>query len=264
MLTASRPNSQSAWCVAGAHQVGRRAQRQRDRHAGEQPDVNEGVAPRGQPRRREVRVEVPGQERELEERDRRGPDRGAAAQDGQEPLGDERLEHEQQRRRHEQRRRVKRDQQASRSYTAPRGVRTGLRRLGRPGAARPRPSRSGSRSPPLLAFALDGRLGRPMFAGFLRLDAATVVALQTFRIGGVFFVIAWLRGSLPAGFALPAGLGDIAVGITAPFVAAAIARRTPHHRAVALVWKSRASPTSSPRSLGSPTPARRSACSPPP
>jgi hypothetical protein len=89
---------------------------------------------------------------------------------------------------------------------------------------------------PLLAFALDGRLGRRMFEGFRRLDAATVVALQTFRIGGVFFVIAWLRGSLPAGFALPAGLGDIAVGITAPFVAAAIARRTPRHRSVALVW----------------------------
>jgi hypothetical protein len=89
---------------------------------------------------------------------------------------------------------------------------------------------------PLLLFALEGRLGRPLFRGLQRLDLASLIALQTFRVGGVFFVVAWLGGSLPAAFALPAGLGDLAVGLTAPLVAAAVANRAPRHRAVALAW----------------------------
>jgi hypothetical protein len=90
---------------------------------------------------------------------------------------------------------------------------------------------------PLLAFAVDGRLGAPLLPGLRRLDLATLTALQTFRVGGVFFLVAWLRGALPGGFALPAGLGDIAIGATAPFVAAALARRpTPGRRRLAVAW----------------------------
>jgi len=47
---------------------------------------------------------------------------------------------------------------------------------------------------------------------------------QTLRVIGGVFVAAWLLGELPAVFALPAGLGDIAVGIAAPFVARRLAR----------------------------------------
>lgn len=53
---------------------------------------------------------------------------------------------------------------------------------------------------------------------------------------GVFFIIAWMAGALPGAFALPAGLGDIAVGAAAPFVAAAVAARRPGHRALAFAW----------------------------
>jgi hypothetical protein len=89
---------------------------------------------------------------------------------------------------------------------------------------------------PLVAFALDGRLGAPLFRGLAQLDLPTLIALQTFRVGGLFFLVAWWGGTLPGGFALPAGLGDIAVGIAAPFVAAAVAARRPGARTLALAW----------------------------
>ena len=89
---------------------------------------------------------------------------------------------------------------------------------------------------PLAVFALDGRRRGPLFEGLRRLDVPSLIALQTFRIGGVFFVIAWMTGALPAAFALPAGLGDIAVGATAPFVAAAVAARRRGYRALAVAW----------------------------
>jgi hypothetical protein len=89
---------------------------------------------------------------------------------------------------------------------------------------------------PLVAFAIDGRFGHPLFGGLLRLELPALVALQTFRVVGVIFVVGWMGGTLPAGFALPAGLGDIAVGVSAPFVAAAVANRRPHHRRWLRVW----------------------------
>ena len=47
---------------------------------------------------------------------------------------------------------------------------------------------------------------------------------QTFRVvGGVFLIVLGL-GELPAVFAVPAGVGDIAVGVAAPFVAWRLSR----------------------------------------
>jgi hypothetical protein len=40
----------------------------------------------------------------------------------------------------------------------------------------------------------------------------------------VLFLIVMAQGHLPAAFALPAGLGDIAIGLSAPFVARRLAR----------------------------------------
>lgn len=89
---------------------------------------------------------------------------------------------------------------------------------------------------PLLLFFVDAHFGSPLLRGLHRLSLSTLVALQTFRVGGVFFLVAWFAGTLPGAFAWPAGLGDIAVGAAAPFVAAAIARRAPGHRALARGW----------------------------
>jgi hypothetical protein len=55
---------------------------------------------------------------------------------------------------------------------------------------------------------------------------------HTLRVAGLAFVIAMALGQLPALFALPAGLGDIAVGISAPFVARKLARGDGRRRAV--------------------------------
>jgi hypothetical protein len=47
---------------------------------------------------------------------------------------------------------------------------------------------------------------------------------HTFRVTGAVFLITMALGHLPALFALPAGLGDIAAGIAAPLVARELAR----------------------------------------
>ena len=49
---------------------------------------------------------------------------------------------------------------------------------------------------------------------------------HSFRVTGVVFLILMAQGHLPALFALPAGLGDIAVGIAAPRVARRLAEGT--------------------------------------
>src|SRR5215207_2533539 len=55
---------------------------------------------------------------------------------------------------------------------------------------------------------------------------------HTLRVVGVLFLIVMAQGHLPAAFALPAGLGDIAIGVAAPFVARRLARDTGHTGAV--------------------------------
>jgi len=89
---------------------------------------------------------------------------------------------------------------------------------------------------PLAVFALDSRLRGPLFEGLRRLDLTSLIAAQTYRIGGVFFLVAWRAGTLPGGFALPAGIGDLAIGLSAPFVAAAVAARRRGSRALAWTW----------------------------
>jgi len=49
---------------------------------------------------------------------------------------------------------------------------------------------------------------------------------HTFRVAGVVWLLTMALGHLPALFALPAGLGDIAAGIAAPLVARRLARGT--------------------------------------
>jgi len=53
----------------------------------------------------------------------------------------------------------------------------------------------------------------------LSLDLRGLALAQTFRVVGIVFVILYFLGALPGAFALPAGLGDFAIGITAPVVA---------------------------------------------
>ena len=56
---------------------------------------------------------------------------------------------------------------------------------------------------------------------------------HSFRAGGIVFVIAMLLGKLPALFAVPAGFGDIAVGIATLWIARRIGEGSP---AKPLLW----------------------------
>lgn len=87
--------------------------------------------------------------------------------------------------------------------------------------------------PPWLPIAVAGvliallaALRIPLLARALSVPGtlSRLTLLHTFRVAGVVFVITMALGRLPALFALPAGLGDIATGVAAPFVARRLAR----------------------------------------
>jgi hypothetical protein len=78
----------------------------------------------------------------------------------------------------------------------------------------------------LIALLLATRI--PLISRILA-DPGTPARLalpHTLRVVGVLFLIVMAQGHLPAAFALPAGLGDIAIGVAAPFVARRLARDT--------------------------------------
>jgi hypothetical protein len=60
-----------------------------------------------------------------------------------------------------------------------------------------------------------------------------LVGVQLYRALGVIFLILYATGKLPGQFAWPAGLGDIAIGLSAPLVGLAYARAP--HKAAGLV-----------------------------
>lgn len=78
---------------------------------------------------------------------------------------------------------------------------------------------------PLLMFVAAWRVS-PAFRDYLlAADLRFLVAVQGWRAGGFAFLALWAHGILPGMFAWPAGLGDIAIGLTAPWVLAALLRR---------------------------------------
>jgi hypothetical protein len=89
---------------------------------------------------------------------------------------------------------------------------------------------------PVLAFlaALSASSAVRRFVRSLDLRALTLA--QTPRVIGGVFLLLWAAGRLPAGFALPAGLGDLFVGVTAPFVASFVVTRLPARRRLYVAW----------------------------
>ena len=81
-------------------------------------------------------------------------------------------------------------------------------------------------APPLL-FALLYRLSGRFRAFALAIDLRWLTAVQGWRVVGVMFLALYAFGLLPGLFAWPAGLGDTAVGLAAPFVLMAILRNAP-------------------------------------
>jgi hypothetical protein len=78
---------------------------------------------------------------------------------------------------------------------------------------------------PPATFLIAYRLSAGLRAWVAGLALSDVLAIQGWRAAGALFLPLWFFGHLPAVFGLPAGLGDLAVGMAAPFVAVQIARR---------------------------------------
>lgn len=77
-----------------------------------------------------------------------------------------------------------------------------------------------------LAVFLAAYFGSGAFRAFvLTTDLRLATAMQAWRAGGLGFIALYVHGVLPGLFAWPAGLGDIAIGATAPWVMLALARR---------------------------------------
>jgi hypothetical protein len=77
---------------------------------------------------------------------------------------------------------------------------------------------------PLIVFAIALRASAAFRAFALTLDLRLIVALQAWRWAGLGFVALYANHVLPGLFALPAGLGDMAVGAVAPWLVVSLAR----------------------------------------
>jgi hypothetical protein len=63
-----------------------------------------------------------------------------------------------------------------------------------------------------------------------------LVGLQFYRVLGAIFLLMYAQGRMPAAFALPAGAGDVAVGLLAPIVAVAYARGVSGRALLVVGW----------------------------
>jgi len=89
---------------------------------------------------------------------------------------------------------------------------------------------------PVLAF-LVALATAPAIRRFVRsLSLKALTLAQSWRIAGAVFLALWANGQLPAEFALPAGLGDVLVGITAPLVAFGVVPRLPVRLPLYAAW----------------------------
>jgi hypothetical protein len=67
--------------------------------------------------------------------------------------------------------------------------------------------------------------------------SAWLIRIQTYRVAGLMFLYPfWFYGLVPAGFAVPAAVGDALTGILAPIVGGAVERRRPGAVGWAIAW----------------------------
>lgn len=90
--------------------------------------------------------------------------------------------------------------------------------------------------PPIVAGGLALALSPAVRARVLAIPQAWLVGGQFVRVLGIVFLVLFGRGVLPGQFALPAGWGDFAIGVTAPVLAWALAAGKPWAPRLAWVW----------------------------
>jgi hypothetical protein len=88
---------------------------------------------------------------------------------------------------------------------------------------------------PIAAFLLAYRLSAEFRNWVLALDLRLATGIQAWRFAGLGFIALYTYGVLPGVFAWPAGLGDMAIGATAPWVILALIRRPDFARGRAFV-----------------------------
>ena len=87
---------------------------------------------------------------------------------------------------------------------------------------------------PILLFWIWFKSSAGLREFALSLDPRVLTIVQSWRIAGFVFVVLYFYGILPGIFANPAGWGDIAIGLTAPWVAMKLAE--PDHRRRLIFW----------------------------
>jgi hypothetical protein len=78
---------------------------------------------------------------------------------------------------------------------------------------------------PLSLFLIGYWTIRPLRELILTADLRLIVGMQAWRWAGFGFLTLYSYGVLPGIFAWPAGLGDMAIGVTAPLVLSKLLRR---------------------------------------
>ena len=90
---------------------------------------------------------------------------------------------------------------------------------------------------PVLAGVVLLLASRTVRALNAAMPAAWLIRVQSYRMAGLIFLFPFLAyGLVPAGFAVPAAVGDFLTGLAAPLVAAAVERRAPRSLGWATAW----------------------------
>lgn len=89
--------------------------------------------------------------------------------------------------------------------------------------------------PPALAIAWY-RTSPALRRTLVAVPVSALVGLQVYRLIGAVFLVSLALGIVPAHFALPAGWGDVAVGLAAPIVGLALAQGIRGARGLGVAW----------------------------
>jgi hypothetical protein len=88
---------------------------------------------------------------------------------------------------------------------------------------------------PIVVFVVWFAVSPALRQFTLSLNPRILTMVHSWRVIGFVFLVLATYGVLPRAFALPAGWGDIAIGVTAAFVALKLA--SPNHRTIFIVWQ---------------------------
>jgi hypothetical protein len=77
---------------------------------------------------------------------------------------------------------------------------------------------------PIVVFLVTYRVSERIRAFVLDLDLRLAMGIQAWRFAGLGFLALYTHHVLPGVFAWPAGLGDIAIGVSAPWLLVALIR----------------------------------------